>query len=1762
MRRIRDIVNVFNHLQQRVSELKTKKQALFLDTREEAYWSMKADVVQAEFIILREFGYMMTVELPHKFILNYMKLLDKSNELAQKAWNYLNDSMRTTVSVQYRPEAISAASIYMAARMLRVKLPEDPYPWWEIFDTTKQDINLEGYGRYEDSHRRGWDELCQSEQFRKVIRGSLTKITTFTCDTLGRMMVEDIASVTSIDTRHSVYLNEQLVLPQCPRLTHLRVHVPYRGDVGHCFNNFMERQEYIVPTLTSLTLDTVYLTGYLWNQVGAKSFFQDICPLMPQLSELNIVSNFTASHPLYGLEVDNISTAEDNLSALLAYLKQSRITSLGYRVLYNHVTPKLVELLDYLLRSDQCNIDELSLYTILDIKGMGLLAPITRHIDTLAIFNQTKGDFKDEVSHLDRPLSPIIDEKELMSFNNITHLSVHLNPNQESDVFLAYLSSVISVNTSIKTLLLFPTTWTHCEETNQDVLDFKSNLMGVAYSRTVILMYGESYASLQFRRIIGGSLTRINTYSLEVLDSLMVEDIATVTSIDTQHQVFLGQELVVPQCLQLTHLRVHVPYGGDVGQLFNQFMERQEYMVPTLTSLTLDSSYLTDYLWDQVGAREFYQGIPLKMPLLTELNLISNHLYPSNQPIRAHQIDGRSIADDNLSDLLAFLRQSRITTFFYQVPYYHVIPHYVHLLDYLLRSAECSITKISLYIVNSDHKTLLTPITRHIDSLALCCPSKGRRKATPASLNLQKAPIFSPIDDMELFSYFGQEPAWKEICKSAQFRKLIKGSITKIKTFSFDTLDVMMAEDIATLTSIDTHKTVYTGYGYPPLGLHRFPKLTHLRLHVEYCGVIDGFFARFIADQTYVSPTLTSLTLDSYYLALYLWNEEDAKSFYQDTLPQMPLLTELNLFSQNTLSQLSHASEMMIPSVCDDNTAALLAYLKQSRITRFVYPIPYDQMTPNCIELLDYLLRSDQCRIDKLSLWLPISTDRTVLIPITRHIHTLAIYPLTTNQSKDIDTLTAIDTPYLSSNDFRLQLNTSNKITHLTLRLRHSSIRSGMFIHYQRFMLPTLTSLTLDSDLLAEYLLPNDISSLFFKALPLHAPLLSELKLVSHTKLTWSFIFRSQSLPIKLYANIKEYLGQSHITSFAFDMPYDHQCPDVERLLDFLLRSDQYSLSLYCLPGDDTYSENNNYLTPPPKQTRYGVQGLETFNNINHLSFYLDPCKHDTKYYIEFLTQVIRINTSIKSLTIGPIRNGDPRWYDKPQYTESFNQLKDAINSNHNLTIFVKTLTGKTITLEIFVKTLTGKTITLEIKADYNAFKYLHISDIGRLTSLDIGIRNLIELDSGLKLTHLGIRINHYNRYDDETKSIITDLVDRNQLSTLQSFALKYSDFGATGTKQFFPNLHQNMPLLVHLKLYFNYSIDINDRFQDIVDYLKQSNVTSLTFLVPYPNDSTGILVLIIDDQIVDYVQHNWNDLCNSPEFIRIYSNSLTKIKTDSYDAFQYLAITDISALTSLDIGIHSPVDLPAGLKLTHLRICINEEDSILNDFMNKSKQILSTLTSFTLDHPDLEGPESRQFIANLYKHMPLLTHLKIHITHVIDTDTIDVFHDMVAYLKQSKITSLSVQLPYQSDSRGIPVLYDYLLRNQECKIQKLSILTPLDCERESPVTPITRPIDYLDICPNISRYNSYVHLQYASSLIRCNTKTKTLIIAPQNHELYEEKDRYQLDQEFQVFIDAINSNRTLEAIIFTSRFKRQYHALYLSLLHIFQSVNHPATYN
>ena len=91
------MLNVFNHLEQKRAGATN---FAVLDIYSQRYTTLKERLIRAEREILKELGFVLYTEHPHKFILNYCKLLTLERDtprLAQQAWNFINDSQRTNV---------------------------------------------------------------------------------------------------------------------------------------------------------------------------------------------------------------------------------------------------------------------------------------------------------------------------------------------------------------------------------------------------------------------------------------------------------------------------------------------------------------------------------------------------------------------------------------------------------------------------------------------------------------------------------------------------------------------------------------------------------------------------------------------------------------------------------------------------------------------------------------------------------------------------------------------------------------------------------------------------------------------------------------------------------------------------------------------------------------------------------------------------------------------------------------------------------------------------------------------------------------------------------------------------------------------------------------------------------------------------------------------------------------------------------------------------------------------------------------------------------------------------------------------------------------------------------------------------------------------------------------------------------------------------------------------------------------------------------
>ncbi|XP_021773017.1 cyclin-L1-1-like isoform X2 [Chenopodium quinoa] len=137
-RKARQVLIVFHRMECRRENLPVEH----LDLYSKKYSELKMDLIRTERHLLKEMGFICHVEHPHKFISNYLAVLElkEPSELRQDAWNLANDSLRTTLCVRFKSEVVACGVVYAAARRFGVPLPENP-PWWKVFDADKAGID-------------------------------------------------------------------------------------------------------------------------------------------------------------------------------------------------------------------------------------------------------------------------------------------------------------------------------------------------------------------------------------------------------------------------------------------------------------------------------------------------------------------------------------------------------------------------------------------------------------------------------------------------------------------------------------------------------------------------------------------------------------------------------------------------------------------------------------------------------------------------------------------------------------------------------------------------------------------------------------------------------------------------------------------------------------------------------------------------------------------------------------------------------------------------------------------------------------------------------------------------------------------------------------------------------------------------------------------------------------------------------------------------------------------------------------------------------------------------------------------------------------------------------------------------------------------------------------------------------------------------------------------------------------------------------------
>nr|XP_013189493.1 unnamed protein product [Amyelois transitella] len=110
----------------------------------------KEEVMTLERILLQTIKFDLQVEHPYGYLLKYAKCLKgdkaKLQKMVQMAWTFVNDSLCTTLCLQWEPEVIAVALMFLAGKLSKFEVVDwngrtpKHTAWWDMF---VEDITME-----------------------------------------------------------------------------------------------------------------------------------------------------------------------------------------------------------------------------------------------------------------------------------------------------------------------------------------------------------------------------------------------------------------------------------------------------------------------------------------------------------------------------------------------------------------------------------------------------------------------------------------------------------------------------------------------------------------------------------------------------------------------------------------------------------------------------------------------------------------------------------------------------------------------------------------------------------------------------------------------------------------------------------------------------------------------------------------------------------------------------------------------------------------------------------------------------------------------------------------------------------------------------------------------------------------------------------------------------------------------------------------------------------------------------------------------------------------------------------------------------------------------------------------------------------------------------------------------------------------------------------------------------------------------------------
>ena len=146
-KRLRDVI--FWTVKVRTRNTPDYPDGMSLSENSHHFYEEKNSILDKEREVLRVLNFDLTVDHPYKHLItltrSYLGTSEVQKAVTQAAWNFVNDSFRTYIHVQYDPKEIATATMFLSAQLHGYQLPDGTQrdaatnnrllAWHELFRT-------------------------------------------------------------------------------------------------------------------------------------------------------------------------------------------------------------------------------------------------------------------------------------------------------------------------------------------------------------------------------------------------------------------------------------------------------------------------------------------------------------------------------------------------------------------------------------------------------------------------------------------------------------------------------------------------------------------------------------------------------------------------------------------------------------------------------------------------------------------------------------------------------------------------------------------------------------------------------------------------------------------------------------------------------------------------------------------------------------------------------------------------------------------------------------------------------------------------------------------------------------------------------------------------------------------------------------------------------------------------------------------------------------------------------------------------------------------------------------------------------------------------------------------------------------------------------------------------------------------------------------------------------------------------------------------